>query len=485
MPIAPLIRPTLRLPAVYEAVEEHVKTLVRQGTSAKTNYICHLLLGSYLRYRKHGSPESIYKLEASYFKEADLCKRLGGRHSDPKTRFPTYQKYLLPYWDFERGNAGYSVKEGETKRYVLRPDAIALIENALSDDRPAKVINRETGQELHPSDLPANGVYRTSYSTTAVSAIVPFDPSEVAGMIAQAERELLGLTGFDEFRQMLPLRHLRVIRKWIGVWGGLPNLYSDFRDDDPFAGHGRLFGGGAFHLQGMPKSIRRKILPGRGLWDYDFENCNIAILCSLADVVEVEIPAIKEYRDHKQATRKRLAVASGVKVESIKEALLALVYGAKLKAHSATSLGKLLKYAAATRFIALPWVQQFHDEMDLLSDAVLQWSKTPDAPEEWTLDNVANVVGKLLPLHEEVRTKAGRVNVKPVADRNLLNHLVTGYEAWCLNVALEGRSDVTCLIFDGWIGGKVDTGQVSALILDRSTKKLGFPLQMGIEEVAL
>ncbi|MDQ2932197.1 MAG: hypothetical protein M3Y05_15455 [Gemmatimonadota bacterium] len=77
------------------------------------------------------------------------------------------------------------------------------------------------------------------------------------------------------------------------------------------------------------------------------------------------------------------------------------------------------------------------------------------------------------------------LSTKKVAGLRILNHLLMGFEAWSLNTILSGRDDLTCLIFDGRIGGPVDTKAMEQLIYDEAIKQFGFPLSMRISEEAL
>lgn len=484
MAVPLLIAPSLRLQGLVEAVSKVIKGSSRQGVGRKAEFLSGLLLGSYLRQRRHDQPESFGRLEASYFRASDLEAALGGKHRDPKTGQPAYAKFMAPFWSFEAGNAGYSKAKGLTKRYVLKPEAIALVEAELQGGSPAQIINRETGKPLAPSDLPPNGVYRTSYSTLTMPPMVGLDLEALDQKIEACRGSMAELSHIARHHLALSYRHLLVARKWVEAFGGVPNLYSDFAGENPAEGHGRLYGSGSFHLQSMPGRVRRVLLGGMGLWDYDFRSCNVSLICSLAAAAGEDTGAVGEYRERKAVLHAELADACDVSEDAIKEAFLSLIYGATASPHEGTAIGKNLGYTAASRFLDAPFVHQFQTDILRLAIAILEWSNTGNRPERWTEDGVYNVVGKYQPSVERVE-EDGEVAEKEVKPLRILSHLLQGYEAWCLNVALTGRPDVICLIFDGWVGGKADPDAIAALIRVRSTQDFGFPLDMAVKETLL
>lgn len=60
--------------------------------------------------------------------------------------------------------------------------------------------------------------------------MVSFNIADLDRRIGKQSQALKRMFRVDRHHATLPLRHLRVIRKWVTTFGGLPNLYSDFHE---------------------------------------------------------------------------------------------------------------------------------------------------------------------------------------------------------------------------------------------------------------
>lgn len=470
----------MRLLGLEAEINSHIGW-ARQNRAEKALFLSRLLMDSYLHRRTHEAPSSAAQLGASFFSSRRLRERLGGNHRAPSGE-PEYHRYLKPFWSFAGGNVGYSKNNGHTKAYELKPEAVAMIECELASDNPAFVYDSETGREIEASDLPQNGVCQSSYSTIRLDSMIRLDVAALDSKIVGLDAASAASSLLARRHHTVPTRYARIARKWSASFGGVPNLYFDYRSGNPEEGHGRLYGSGQSHFQFIPRKARGSILGGLGLYDYDFKSCHVSLICSLATVAGARIDGVANYLTNKSDIHRELSELCEVRESRVKAAFLALVYGAADTAHEGGAIGKFLGYVGAAKFLAAPIVRQFQYDIRLAGISILEWSQKTNRPEKWSSAGVLNAVGKFQPFEEEILARNGSTQKRSVPGSRILNHLVIGYEAWCLNTVLTQQNDLTCLIFDGWIGGRAPILPMQRLIYEEAEQQFRFPLSIQIDE---
>ena len=256
---------------------------------------------------------------------------------------------------------------------------------------------------------------------------------------------------------------------------GLPNLYADFLNDDPTEGNGRQWGVGAFHLQRLPRTPPPGMLyAGTGWWDFDFRSCHASILHSLARAYGLETPWLDAYLSDREQINEEISEDIAVPVWKMKRVMNSTLYGQPLSKTPRSSLLKTLGSSAAVDKLTLHlYYRMLRDELNQVIRPVVI-AKHSNGKE------IINVVGKVRTLEEENTLHPG--TFKKVPPRKLLSHILTGYEAWALNVVCSNQTDLIALMHDGWVSEqRRDTVALEAAIQKQSKGAFGFPLELMIK----
>ena len=113
------------------------------------------------------------------------------------------------------------------------------------------------------------------------------------------------------------------------------------------------------------------------------------------------------------------------------------------------------------------WFVEFKKELRAGREAILQDHPLP----------TGNVVGKKRWPKLERRADQEA--------RSRLNHIFTGYERWMLEQVCGNRGEPKALIYDGWIGERIDVDDMEERIFDESLKQFGFPLAAKLKDTPI
>lgn len=455
----------------------------RQAREAKALFVAGLLNEAYFlanphrRVRKAAVPYPVPYLDQAQFGVAFEATRLraglGGSTGD-------YKQYLRPFFFFREDNGGYAVQRGAsgtierpgtTKLYLLRPEAVALLDAHWFGDSDFEVRDDTTGVALCTDDLPENGVCRTSFSTLRVPALIPFDLGYIDGLIRQERRRTDPGANFVGWRRAraLSLRHLARVRQWVRVLGGVPNLYADYRGE-PTDGNGRLNGVGALHLQTLPKAARRILYSGTGWWDYDFKACHWTILLALCRGHGIDAPVVEDYVEGKREIDSLLAEGLDVPGGKAKRLMLATIFGATPTLNSRSALLPILQWPGLRRLGEhLYWIW-LYDTLKRVRRQLVDLH---------TVDGlVVNAVGKVTP--RQIPGPSGKpVNV---STKTLLSHILTGVEAWAVNAVCENATDLLVVIHDGWVAAtRWDARRLEQRLVHLGRERFGYSVPLRIE----
>lgn len=204
----------------------------------------------------------------------------------------------------------------------------------------------------------------------------------------------------------------KIIRQAITSLAGIGHINQRYF----MAPSGRLFAKGV-SLQSAPTVVKQAAL--HGLWEYDFSNCHYAIVRNMAARFGMECTAIDHYLKTKKVMRVEIAKkVGGITPDEAKDALLAMLYGAKAGTDpDFFSIPEVIGEEAAERLYALPEFKEIKEEIQEARRLILdKWPKTSNG-------RLVNDFGKAISVKE---TPARR-----------LAHLVQGAEAKALNAAIH------------------------------------------------
>ena len=184
------------------------------------------------------------------------------------------------------------------------------------------------------------------------------------------------------------------------------------------------------------------------------EQCVDILEYGLTDVGEVDPQVLYQFIEE----------TFGVPAEDSKRFLLSFIYGADLLPNPHSKNTQVLGYENQRILSQFPEIEQIHQEIREAGRVVIKNAKTM-ATRDGAL--TVNVLG--LPTAET-----------RIAKR--LSHLLMGYEAFLLDSICRDLDDVSCLIYDGWVGGNRDVTRLEEKIEVQSTQELGFPITLHIKK---
>ena len=89
-----------------------------------------------------------------------------------------------------------------------------------------------------------------------------------------------------------------------------------------------------------------------GLYDIDIENCHYSILAQMAAAHGHQCTVINNYLDNKRQFREALAAEFGISMRQVKDALIALIYGAKFSVRAKDALPMIFNSKALAAKVA-------------------------------------------------------------------------------------------------------------------------------------
>jgi hypothetical protein len=180
-------------------------------------------------------------------------------------------------------------------------------------------------------------------------------------------------------------------------------------------------------LQGYHRSVRYAAL--RGCYEYDLEAAHQNLLVQLLDREQINFPeldVLREYVSNKQGTRERLATDLNTSIDTIKEILQALTYGAQLTSNKRQKIFESCEgdLELIERVITNPWLKQYASTFKLASKHLIGKNKI-----------IKNAVG----IEREILKKT-----------EAMAHILQGYERLILDVLITNSepNDVALLVHD-------------------------------------
>ena len=217
---------------------------------------------------------------------------------------------------------------------------------------------------------------------------------------------------------------------------------------------------------------------GTGWWDFDFVACHASILHSLAKGYGLETPFLDDYMDQRAQINELIADDIGVPVAKMKRVMNSTIYGQPLSKSPRSSLLTTLGSRAAIDKLTM------HLYYRMLRDELKEVIRPVVIEKHTKREEVINVVGKVRPVAEEDANNPG--TSKKVPSRKLLSHILSGYEAWALNVVCRNQSDLIALMHDGLVSEQARNSKaLEDSIRQESVSAFGFPLTLLIKSQQL
>jgi len=366
------------------------------------------------------------------------------------------------------GREDWSMVEGRTKAYMLTERVATIRENFLAGcfRRGATKLLTQDGKYLQ--SLPASammaknndGQNRRGFQGLPVTTLVPVNLVQVKKLMVDIEARLMaheaGFVPGELFSKVPDTKFLKALHqdaagiyakanneKWHGY---VMHRYCEYES-------GRVYAGGVGNLQNCYRVLREAAMAG--LYDIDIKNCHYSILAQMAASHGYQCTAIQNYLDDKEPIRRSLAAEFGISVRQAKDALIALIYGAKFSVRAKDALPKIFN---DTRLAAK--IYQHPKFLALRNDiagarAVVLKAQTV------TLRTIKNCRGLTMRLDGS-------------NERQQLAHLLQGVEVEALEAAYRlYPKEIVLLQHDGFAATcQLDTKRIKAAMLEATGYRL-------------
>jgi hypothetical protein len=378
----------------------------------------------------------------------------------------------LGIFDIEKdaqGRPAWSKVKGHTRAFKLTAKVAELRDGYLArctHHYPTRLLT-EDGKHLRT--LPASAVdaknmdgqTRRGFKELPITPAVPVNLTQLKKLIRDIQSWLFeheaGYVQRDAFHKIPDPHFLRDLQREAQMlvaiahnqqWPDrIPHRYFEARS-------GRLYAEGAVNLQTCRRVVRQAALAG--MYDVDIENCHYSVLAQMAAELGHPCTAIRAYLADKKGTRRALMDAFSISEGQAKQALIALIYGAKFSSRPKDALPLIFKSVElASKIYSHPQFMDLRDDIAEARRVVL----TAQSESRGTIKNCRGLTIEASARPEE-----------------RLAHLLQGVEAAALEAACRLCSEhIVLLQHDGFTSIRaLDTAAIEAAML----KATGYRLQV-------
>ena len=366
------------------------------------------------------------------------------------------------------GREAWSMVEGRTKAYMLTERVATIRENFFKGcfRRGATRLLTQDGKYL--KSLPASalaaknkdGQNRRGFQGLPVTTLVPVNLVQVKKLMVNIEARLMaheaGFVTGELFSEVPNTKFLKALRQDAAMivskarhveWPGhVLHRYCEVES-------GRVYAEGVGNLQNCYRVLREAAMAG--LYDIDIENCHYSILAQMAAAQGYPCTAIKEYLANKRQVRESLAAEFDISVRQAKDALIALIYGAKFSGRAADALPMIF---GSTKLASKVYQ---HPKFLALRDDIAEARAVVLKAQEVSRRTIKNCRGLTIRLEES-------------NERQQLAHLLQGVEVTALEAAYRlYPKEIVLLQHDGFTATcPLDTKRIEAAMLEATGYRL-------------
>ena len=369
-----------------------------------------------------------------------------------------YKKVIYHYFDVVDDKYRFSPYGSYTKKYKLK----SWVTDCLLED------DRRIRSEILSGDLVPNyanrigllsGVKEFDYAGNPTkskfhlpsSLAINFDRvmSEIENIESQPAHTLNAYTN---------LYNLLQLYYWMEAFAeksdgtAIPQLYIEslngrlvgiFEDEIP-------------HIINTPKRIRKVLMGGMGLVDYDISNCHFTIFSHISKQLGLETPMVDVYIDNSSMLRESWTEEFNLNMKSLKPYLLSWLYG--------NTNREILANA-------------FSNEIDLDTLSLMRNDTLLSGIYEEILSNRPIIIDSATTADGLLENRMGKQKKPAKAGKNL-SFLFFGWESKIMETINHHIGDeMKALIYDGWIGTEVDMAEIEQVVHE----ELGISIQLHDE----
>ena len=368
----------------------------------------------------------------------------------------------------EDGRESWSKAEERTKAYMLTEQVATIRADYLKGvfKRGATRLMTQDGkylQSLPASALAAknkDGQNRRGFHGLPVTSLVPVNLVQIKKLMVSIEARLLaheaGFVTGELFSAPPNIKFLKALHQDAAMlvskarnvnWPGrVLHRYTESES-------GRVYAATTPNLQNCFRVLREVAMAG--LYDIDIENCHYSILAQMAAAQGYQCTEINDYLANKEKVRDSLAAEFGISTEQAKQALIALIYGAKFSGRAEDALPMIFNSTQLAKKIYLhPKFLALRDDIEGARAVVLK-------AQEVSRRTIKNCRGLTIRMDES-------------NERQQLAHLLQGVEVTALEAAYRlYPKEIVLLQHDGFTSTKpLDTKRIEAAMLEATGYRL-------------
>ena len=368
----------------------------------------------------------------------------------------------------EDGRESWSKAEERTKAYMLTEKVATIRADYLKGvfrrgDTRLMTQDGKYLQSLPASALAAknkDGQNRRGFHGLPVTSLVPVNLVQIKKLMASIEARLLaheaGFVTGELFSAPPNIKFLKALHQDAAMlvskarnvnWPGrVLHRYTESES-------GRVYAATTPNLQNCFRVLRETAMAG--LYDIDIENCHYSILAQMAAAHGHQCTVINNYLDNKRQFRESLAAEFGISEDQAKEALIALIYGAKFSVLAKDALPKIFNSTQLAKQIYL------HPKFLALRDDIANARAVVLKAQEVSRRTIKNCRGLTIRLDDS-------------NERQQLAHLLQGVEVTALEAAYRlYPKEIVLLQHDGFTSTEpLDTKRIEAAMLEATGYRL-------------
>jgi hypothetical protein len=370
-----------------------------------------------------------------------------------------YLEVINHYFDCTDGKYRFSPFESYTKKYRVKD---WVIDRLLEDYRAMyiEILGQSAVSELlhcnakqmavQPIDKNGNPVL----THAQLNQLLPVNFDRLMWQISEIESKPHKiLTSHTELYNLLHLYSWMEAYHNHGFIEGIEQRYVE-------SGNGRLnefYNESIPHIITTPKRIRKVLMGGMGLVDYDISNCHIAIFSHSSKQLGLQCPYIDHYAQNCSSLRYKWSEEFNVKMSSLKPYLLSWLYG--------NTNREITKNAFSNKI-----------HLDTLS--LIREDDTLRGMYEEIVSNRPLIIQSAIQNDGRLVNRMGKSMVLSKKEGKNLSFLFFGWEAKIMEtINLHIGDKMKALIYDGWIGTEVDMAEIEQVVYD----ELGISIQLHDE----
>ena len=305
-----------------------------------------------------------------------------------------------------------------------------------------------------------DGQNRRGFRGLPVTTLVPVNLVRVKKLLVDIEARLMaheaGFVTGELFSEVPNIKFLKALRQDAAMvvskarhveWPGyVLHRYSEIES-------GRVYAEGVGNLQNCYRVLREAAMAG--LYDIDIENCHYSILAQMAAAQGYPCTEINDYLANKKKVRESLAAEFGISEDQAKEALIALIYGAKFSVRAKDALPKIFNSTQLAKKIYL------HPKFLALRNDIAGARAVVLKAQEVSRRTIKNCRGLTIRLDDS-------------NERQQLAHLLQGVEVTALEAAYRlYPKEIVLLQHDGFTSTEpLDTKRIEAAMLEATGYRL-------------